>query len=753
MLSDGGSTPPTSTTSAGRASGPFSFAACPVLNAPAPAAGFPFRPGHNGGMPAFSSLPMLALAAMASASPAPGADAARLPTVQVTATRGARDSRPVPAAMTVVGAERLERPSAGVNISEKLQEVPGLLARERQNYAQDLQVSMRGFGARATFGIRGIRLFLDGVPATMPDGQGQVSNFNLASAGRIEVLRGPFSALYGNAAGGVIQVFTADGADAPGLRLSLGAGSFGAHRATLDWRGVEGPLDYVLDYTHFDTDGYREHSAATRESLNLRMKYAAGERDRIVLVANGLDSPEAEDPLGLTEAQLAADPRQAPAAALLFDTRKSVRHQQLGLVWEHDTASAGTLRLQLHGGERRVVQYLSVPVAAQANPLSGGGVVDLDSDFAGIDARWSLATQAAGRPLRLVLGFDADRQRQHRLGFENFRDGELGVRGALRRDQLDRVGNSDLYLQGEWSPTAATELMAGLRHSRVRFDSSDRYVTPANPDDSGEVDYSATTPVLGISHRFATAWTAYASLGRGFETPTFDELGYRPDGSAGLNFDLDPARTRSIEAGLRASFENSGALDFTLFRADTRDELAVASNSGGRSTYRNIGAARRQGLEASVSWPLGGGWKLDFAGTWMDAQYRDAFLACAGSPCPAPSVPVAAGADIPGVPATWLSLGAEWSSQGGWWTRLGARHVGSVSVDSARDSRASAYTVVDAEATRRFVLSGAQARAFLRLENLLDRQYAGSVIVNEANGRYFEPAPGRGVFAGIDLRW
>jgi iron complex outermembrane receptor protein len=685
-------------------------------------------------------------------APAPAVDS-RLPTVQVTATRLPRDARDVPAAIAVVEGERLQRPSLGVNLSEKLQEVPGLLARERQNFAQDLQVSVRGFGARATFGIRGIRLFLDGVPATMPDGQGQVSNFNLASAGRIEVLRGPFSALYGNAAGGVISMFTADGAASSGLRLSLGAGSFGAQRETLDWRGAEGGLDYVLDYTHFRTGGYREHSAATRESFNARLKYSAGDADDVVLVANALDSPEAEDPLGLTADQMAEDPRQATPAALAFDTRKSVRHQQLGLLWEHDLSTASALRLQVHAGERRVVQYLSVPVGAQAAPLSGGGVVDLDSDFAGADLRWSVETQAGGKPLRLVLGLDADRQRQHRQGFENFDDGELGVRGTLRRDQFDRVGNADWYAQGDWSITDDTELMAGVRHSRVHFDSEDRYTIGANPDDSGEVSYSATTPVLGISHRLGAGWTAYASLGRGFETPTFDELGYRPDGSAGLNFDLAPSRTRSVEAGLRASFEGGRAMDFTVFRADTRDELAVASNSGGRSTYHNIGDARRQGFEASVLWPLAHGWKLDFAGTWMQARYRNAFLACAGSTCPAPSVPVAAGADIPGVPGAWLSMGAEWSSGGDWRTRIGARHVGSVSVDSAQALRAGAYTVVDAEATRRFALLGAQARAFLRLENLFDQEYAGSIIVNEANGRYFEPAPGRSLFGGLDLRW
>ena len=680
-------------------------------------------------------------------------DAPKLGTVQVTATRVARNAKDVPAALSVVEGEAMERPAVGINLSEKLQEVPGLLARERQNYAQDLQVSVRGYGARATFGIRGIRLYLDGIPATMPDGQGQVSNFNLASMQRVEVLRGPFSALYGNAAGGVLQAFTAKGADEPGWRLGLAGGSDALQRESLELRGVNGALDYVLDWTHFRTAGWREHGAATRDSVNARLEFQPGARGRLLLLANALNAPEAQDPLGLTQAQWRADQRQAPAPALLFDTRKSVRHRQLGLVYEHASAQAGTLHLQMHAGSRQVLQFLSVPVAAQASPLSGGGVVDLDSDFSGLELRWSRDATLAGRPLSLVLGAVAERQQQHRLGFENFVGAQLGVRGRLRRDQSDRVANADLYAQATWAATGATSLMAGLRRSRVWFRSEDDYVTATNPDDSGAAHYGATTPVFGASRRLGRNWSAYASYGRGFETPTFDELGYRPDGSAGLNFALRAARSRSVEAGLRAAFDNGARMDFTVFRADTDDELAVASNSGGRSTFRNIGRTRRQGLEAYGEWPLGAGWRAVFAGTWLQARYREAFLACAGSPCTVPTVPVAAGAHLAGVPDSWWSLAADWQSGQRWRLRLGARHVGAMTVDNARPLQAPAYTVLDAEGSWRGHDWPAGARLFLRADNLLDRDYVGSVIVNEANGRYFEPAPGRTLLAGIDLRW
>jgi iron complex outermembrane receptor protein len=685
---------------------------------------------------------------VATPPPPPPPEPPELAPVQVVATRTPAPTRAVPAAVSVVQGEALERPSANANLSEKLQQVPGLLARERQNYAQDLQVSVRGFGARATFGIRGIRLYLDGVPATMPDGQGQVSNFNLASLGRIEVLRGPFSALYGNAAGGVVHAFTADGADDPGWRLGLAAGADALQRETIDWRGASDALDHLLDATRLRTDGYREHGAAARDAFNLKLRYAPTTRSKLTLVANGLDSPEAQDPLGLTAAQVEEDPRQAAPAALLFDTRKALRHQQLGLVFEQETG-AGDWRLQVHGGRRRVLQFLSVPAAAQANPLSGGGVVDLDSGFSGVDMRWSRSLGT----LTLVLGATSERQDQHRLGFENFEGSQLGVRGRLRRDQDDFVGNTDLYAQASWQVREGSLLMAGLRRSRVWFRSDDDYVDAQNPDDSGSAHFSASTPVFGASQDLGAHWTAYASHGRGFETPTFDELGYRPDGSAGLNFDLRPARTRSTEAGVRARYAHGLAVDFTVFRADTRDELAVASNAGGRSTYRNIGRARRQGVEAFATWPIAHAWRGSLSATWMQASYRDAFLACAGSPCPAPTVPVAAGAEVPGVPRAWWSLGADYDAGGRWQARVELRHVGSVPVDNARALHADAYTVAGLEAAWRLPALRAGSRLFLRVDNLFDRRYVGSVIVNEANGRFFEPAPGRAWVAGADLRW
>ena len=673
--------------------------------------------------------------------------------VQVTATRTAQDPWQVPASISVIAGDDYRTDTAGVGLSEKLPGVPGLVARNRQNFAQDEQISIRGFGTRSTFGIRGLRLYVDGVPATMPDGQGQVSHFNLGSADRIEVLRGPFSALYGNAAGGVLQVFTADGTAPPSFGAAAAAGSYGTWRAGIDARGAGEGYDYNLALSHFDSDGYRRHSAARRESFNAKAGFALGNSMSLTLVGNAFSSPDTQDPLGLTAQQARQDPRQAVAAAYAFNTRKSVKQQQLGAVLDATLSSRNSVRVLAYGGGREVEQFLSIPVATQANPLSGGGVVSLDGDYAGIDARWIHAGSLAGHPLKFVAGLNGDAQRQHRRGYENFVGELLGVRGALRLDQQDRVADSDQYAQATWRPGDAWSLQAGLRHSRVRFRSRDGYVVAGNPDDSGGIAYSATTPVFGASFKAADRLRLYASYGEGFETPTFNELGYRADGGSGLNFALRPALTRSAEAGFKFAGDGDARVEFALFRADTRDELAVATSAGGRTTFQNAGRARRDGAELSGNVPLAAGWRAQFAYTYLDASFRDGFLTCIATPCAVANTPVAAGTRLPGVPRNAAYLAARWGRASGWQATFDAQSMDAVSVDNTGGPRADGYTVFGASAAYVFASAQGEGRVFAGIANLFDRRYIGSVIVNETSGRSFEPAPGRSLLVGMAWRW
>ena len=693
-------------------------------------------------------LPGLLCAVPALAEP-PSRPAPTLQTVQVTATRTAKPVSSVPAAITTIPVATVAVTGLGVNLSEKLAGVAGVFARERQNLAQDVQISIRGFGARSSFGIRGLRLYLDGIPATMPDGQGQVSHFNLSSAGRIEVLRGPFSALYGNASGGVIQMFSADGAADPGTRLALVYGSDDASRQSLNFRGVRGALDYNIDLTRFATDGYREHGNAERNWFNAKLKLQLEHGGTVTVLANALASPQALDPLGLSAAQLADAPRQA-ALARQFNTRKALQQDLLGITWQQPISEVHSIRVLAYAGTRRVSQFLAIPAAAQSNPLHGGGVVDLASRFSGLDGRWVFQASLAARPLELIIGVNYDQQDQHRLGFNNFLGASLGVRGLLRRDQQDYVRNFDQYAQANWSAHDRVNLLLGLRHSTVRFDSRDRYITAANPDDSGRLAFSATTPVLGISFRPVASLSLYAALGSGFETPTFDELGYRLDGKSGLNFSLRAARTRSGEIGAKSRLPGNANLDLALFRADTDDELAVANNAGGRSTFQNVGRARREGLELSLAVQPGKQWHSRLTYTRLSARFRDPFLACNSNPCATPTVSVPAGSQIPGVAGTTIYLEQSWQGNRGWQASLTGQYVASLAVNNVGDARTHPYSVFDAEFGRSFRSRRGDAKCFARVGNLLARSYAGSVVVNESNRRYYEPAPGRNVLLGCD---
>lgn len=701
-------------------------------------------------------LRFLPLLLNADALPAGATAARKLDTVEVRVGRLRQvDAFATPAAVSVVRlGEDASRP--GVNLAEVLGGVPGLLARDRQNFAQDTQLSIRGHGARASFGVRGLRLYSDGIPATQPDGQGQLSHFNLLAGDRVEILRGPFSALYGNAAGGVLQLWSAlpqSGAP-PELRAQASLGPGQTRNAGLRLLAHAGAVGFNASASAFETAGWRDHSAARRRHLQWLAAYdPAAVSVRATVLLQHFDAPDAEDPLGLTGDQVRADPRQAPLATQ-FDTRKSARQDQVGLRLDHAPGNGHSAQLQTWAGRRRVEQFLAIPVAVQSSAQHAGGVIDLDGDYAGADLRWSWSRNG----LEWTLGWNIEGMRQRRRGFENFVGNQLGVRGALRRDELNRVRGSDGYAQVWWRFAPRWSLLAGLRDSRTDFGVQDAYIHAGNPDDSGSRVYHQATPVLGLGFTPAPAWHLHLALGRGFETPTFNELGYRADGGAGLALELAPARSRNAELGLKwqaqEGWEGQGAarlqtLELALFRGDTDDELVVARNLGGRSSFRNIGRTRRSGVEFTSALTLSTHWRLDLALTQLKAQFRDAFPLCVAAGCSTPNVLVAAGTPLPGLPRRQAYGRLTWQSPAlSWEAALEGRAVGAVSANDAGTAHAPGYGLLDLELSRRFGASG-QWRGWLRIDNLRDHSYIGSVIVNEANARYFEPGPGRRLWLGL----
>jgi iron complex outermembrane receptor protein len=694
---------------------------------------------------------LLAMCALAGGQGARAADT-ELDTVVVTATRIAHDTLTLPMSVDRIGSAAIHDGQSQVNLSESLDTVPGVSVQSRQNYAQDLQISSRGFGARSAFGVRGVRLYSDGIPGTMPDGQGQFSQFDLGSADHIEVLRGPFSALYGNSSGGVIAVFTKDAPPGFDLDSTLEYGSLNTQRYAALAEGDTGPVNYVLDVSHFQTDGYRRHSEAQRNLLNGKVRVKLDDVSQLTFIANAIETPFVQDPLGLTAAQVVANPEQAGIGADMFNTRKSLAQEQLGLTYERDFGAHDSLVAMLYSGHRQTTQFQSIPLATQLISTSPGGVIDLARNYDGTDVHFTDRRDFLGTVLTLTAGVSYDDLDEHRRGYLSYIGAELGVEGALRRYETNLVHDLDEYFQAQWDLTERLHATAGVRNSIVDItDHSHLSVSGALP--LSGTRYSATNPVAGLSYSVTDDLSTYASFGRGFETPTLNELAYRSiSGSLpGLNFGLQPARSSDYEVGVKAR----GAIfraDAALFFIRTEDELGVLQSSGGRSVYENIGATQREGAELGVTADLPGNFEARLAYSYLKAVVADAYAGCAGTPCAADVIP--AGNFLPAVPQNILYAGLTWRAPAAGFVATAETLVRSrIYADDRNTGYAGGYWTENLRAGFEQQRSGWQTSEFLRIENMFNKAYVGSVIVNDANSRFFEPAPGLGAFVMFEAKY
>ncbi|MFT7830334.1 TonB-dependent receptor PqqU [Salmonella enterica] len=672
------------------------------------------------------------------------ASASNEQTMIVTATPQTVSELDTPAAVSVIEGEDMRLATPRVNLSETLTSVPGLQVQNRQNYAQDLQISIRGFGSRSAFGVRGIRLYVDGIPATMPDGQGQISNIDINSIQDVEVLRGPFSALYGNASGGVINVTTETGIEASSYYGSYGSWRYGLKATGAMGDGTQpGDMDYTVSTTRFTTHGYRDHSGARKNLANAKLGVRLDDVSKLSLIFNSVDI-KADDPGGLTESEWKADPQQAPRAEQ-YNTRKTIKQTQAGLRYERQLSAQDDISVMAYAGERETTQYQSIPLVAQLKPAQAGGVITLQRHYQGIDSRWTHRGEL-GVPVTFTGGLNYENMSENRKGYNNFRlnngPPEFGHKGDLRRDERNLMWNVDPYLQTQWQLTQKLSLDAGVRYSSVWFDSNDHYIAPGNGDDSGDASYHHWLPAGSLKYALTDAWNLYLAAGRGFETPTINELSYRADGQSGFNFDLKPSTNDTVEVGSKTRIGN-GLLTAALFQTDTDDEIVVASSMGGRTTYKNAGKTRRQGAELALDQRFAGDWRVKASWTWLDATYRS--NVCQGQNCD--------GNRMPGIARNMGFASLGFIPDEGWYAGTDVRYMGDIMANDENTAKAPSYTVVGLNTGYKFNYSQLTVDIFGRVDNLFDKEYIGSVIVNESNGRYYEPAPGRNYGVGINLAW
>lgn len=690
-----------------------------------------------------AALPALLLPLIAAAQ------AADEQTMVVTAAPTTVSELDTPAAVSVVNGDEMRQAAPRVNLSESLGAVPGLQVQIRQNYAQDLQLSIRGFGSRSTYGVRGLRIYVDGIPATMPDGQGQTSNIDIGSVDTIEVLRGPFSALYGNSSGGVINVTSQTGTQPPTVEASSYYGSFGTWHYGMKATGTvgdgshAGDVDYTVSTNRFTTHGYRDHSGARKNLANARLGVRINDVSKLTLLLNSVDI-KANDAGGLTADEWRDNPRQSPRGDQ-YNTRKNTRQTQAGLRYERQLSAQDDLSVMMYAGERETTQFQSIPRAPQLKPSHAGGVIDLTRHYQGIDTRLTHRGELLV-PVTLTAGLDYENMSERRKGYENFvmvnGAPQYGEQGALRRNERNLMWNVDPYLQTQWQLTDKLSLDAGVRYSSVWFDSNDYYITPGNGDDSGDASYHKWLPAGSLKYALTDAWNVYLSAGRGFETPTINELSYRSDNQSGLNFGLKPSTNDTVEIGSKTRIGN-GLFTAALFQTNTDNEIVVDSSSGGRTSYKNAGKTRRQGMELGLDQQFGESWRLKAAWTWLDATYRT--NVCDDASCN--------GNRIPGIARNMGYASFGYQPEQGWYAGSDIRYMSDIMANDENTAKAPSWTVVGLTTGYKWSYGRMDMDLFGRIDNLFDREYVGSVIVNESNGRYYEPAPGRNYGIGLNLAW
>ncbi|MBK0064361.1 MULTISPECIES: TonB-dependent receptor family protein [unclassified Acinetobacter] len=679
-------------------------------------------------------------------------EAVALPTIKVEATRTDTTYLQTPASVFRIDAPKQDE-SSQVNLTEVVKGIPSLQLHNRENYAQDLQLSMRGFGARSTFGVRGIRLYVDGIPATMPDGQGQTSNIDLSSLDHIEVLTGPFSSLYGNSSGGTLLTTTKEGEGKDSVELSYSGGSHDKNRVGMVLQGGASQANqpsYVISSSYFDTDGYRDHSAANKVLNNAKLTWNLEDGSKINWITNYLKI-NADDPQGLTRDQWNANPKQVNDAHNNYDVRKEIEQTQTGLTWLKPLNDKNELYAMAYFGQRQVTQYQSIPQSAQTNPRHAGGVIEFDRNYYGADLRWT------GKELlpnvTVSAGVALDAMDEDRQGYENFtlmnNQPSYGVKGNLRRDENNTLWNIDPYLQASWQFLPTWRLDTGVRYSNVHYKSDDDYISATNPDDSGKTDYSKVLPSAALSWQIIPELLAYVSYAKGFETPTFTEMAYNTDASiSGFNFNLKPSNSDTYEAGLKSQ-NPLGDFTLAIFQTKTKDDIVSAGSVDGRSTFRNADQTLREGVELSWNKQL---WR-DLIATasyaYLDAKFDSNTAAIYDQNGKVVAKAIDKDAYIPGIAKNQAYLALSWKPQTGFYGGVDAQYNDKIYVDDQNTDAAPSYTVVAAYAGYAWQLQDWKVNVFSRVDNLLDKDYVGSIIVNDGNSRFFEPADGRNWSAGL----
>ncbi|MBT8438069.1 MAG: TonB-dependent receptor [Gammaproteobacteria bacterium] len=647
--------------------------------------------------------------------------------IVITPTRVEKNPDEIPAAISIIGQVEIQLGTEQLGLDESLAGVAGLFALNRYNFAQDLRLSIRGFGARSSFGIRGIKIVVDGIPETLPDGQGSVDGIDIGSASQVTVFRSPSSSLYGNASGGAILIESERGPSIPFAEGRATFGDYHLNKHQLKTGGDTGKFNYLLNLSDTTTDGYRDHSKFKNTQLNTRLEAKLSTTSSLLTTIHHTDQPAADDPGGLTAAEAESDPAQARAQNLTFDAGEKLKQTRIGLLYKTSPGENHDWEARIYNTDRDFSNKL---------PFQNGGIVKLERDFYGAGVKYTLEDNLGDKPNRLLVGIDYDRQDDDRSRFDNLQ----GVTGAQTFQQNELVTSLGAFLQNETKLSDIAEFTVGIRYDEVKFRVNDQFKTDG--DDSGDINFYQVSPMAGISIKRGNSTHLYATISSAFETPTTTEFA-NPDGG-GFNQSLEAQQSINYELGVK-TLTDSYRFEAALFHIDVDNELTPFELPAqpGRTFFENAGSSSRNGLELSYTRQLAEQLGFSMAYTHSDFKF-DRFTDTSGE--------VFDGNDTPGIPEHLLYVDFSWFGDSGFFVKWDVTYTGEIYADNANQTSVGSSTVSNLRLGHNVVYDDWELGSFVGVNNLFDEEYNDNIRINAFGGRYFEPAPERNAYIGITLR-
>ncbi len=644
----------------------------------------------------------------------------------------------LPSAVAIVNKDDIQLGRQQLGLDESLNRVPGLFSQNRYNFAQDLRIAIRGFGARANFGIRGIKIFVDGIPSTLADGQSGIDDVDLGSAQRMEVIRGPSSSLYGSASGGVISLFTEDGPARPFAETRFTIGEFNQQKYQFKVGGQYDRLNYLVNASYLTMDGYRDNSELEHTLLNSKFRYDIDDSSSLTVIVNAVDSPTANDAGGITAADIAADPRQAQARNLSSNAGEEFDQQKIGFIYSKSFTENHQLTLRNYYLWKDFQTFL--PIGTHIPFVPDDGVVEFGRFFFGGGAQYTYTNSWFGRPNRFTVGFDIDIQKDDRQRFLN----NAGIKGLLSFDQLEKAESYGFYFRNEFAILDTLEFTFGGRYDMLDLSVKDRFL--ANADQSSKLDFDEFSPTLGLVWSPIPELHLYANYATSFETPTFTELA-GPARNTSFNTDLGgfnnvKAQTAdSFEVGIKGNPYDRLFFDLAAYIMQVDDEISNVSTIGSRGVFSNADTDRK-GLEASVVVDIIDGLKLTAAYTYADFEF-DKFA----------TNNALEGNNLPGLPDNQFYAELAYTRDSGLYIVWDVLYVDKFFVNNANTTINKSSTVANLRAGYRGQIGNWAISPYLGLNNLFDENYNANVRINGFGGRLFEPAPDLNAYAGLTIRY